>query len=614
MQTQQLIFGGKRQALRGNRTVEMLHRLRHESCISRHAQEDLETAYAFLRGIEHRLQMIADQQTHSLPAGKEALERFARFAGYETAAAFSAAFERFCRLVAHHYSLLFENAPKLGHGSGDLVFTGISDDPGTLRTLEKLGFRDPVAISTMVRAWHAGLRPAVRSPRARERLTELVPALLASFAKGSDPDAAVAGLDRALERLPTATELFAILIASGALRTLFGEILGGAPRLAEAVAGHPHLLDVAIDGGSEIFFDEDAMAGRVLAALARAIVTEDVLDAARDYQHEEHFLIGTRLLSGALAPRDAGLAYTTLAVGMIRALLVRAEAAFAADHGHVPGLTLAILGFGRIGSREMNAASDLDLVVVYDAPAQAMSDGARSLDAATWVTRLTQRLTTHLTAPTRRGRLYDVDMRLRPSGRQGPLATKFSAFAAYQKTTAATWEHLALTRARVIAGDAVLAARIDATMAEVLGAAPREDLEVDVVEMRELMAQERQPSGFWDLKLAEGGLVDGEFAAQTLALARPELRDVAPRVVLERAAEAGLVAPGAVAAYDLQAAANQIVKLALSDGASPDDAGRGLKARLAQACGSASWALLKPALTEARTTLRAAYEAVVREA
>ena len=340
VQTQQLIFGGKRPALRGNRTVEMLHRLRHEGCISRHAQEDLETAYAFLRGIEHRLQMQGDQQTHKVPAGKEALERFARFCGHESAATFSATFERFCRLVAHHYALLFESAPKLGHGSGDLVFTGISDDPGTLRTLQKLGFRDPAAVSTKVRAWHAGLRPAVRSPRARERLTELVPALLASFAKGSDPDAAVAGLDRALERLPTATELFAILIASGALRTLFGEILGGAPRLAEAVAVHPHLLDVAIDGGSEITVDEDAMEARVLAALSRATATEDVLDGARDYQHEEHFLIGTRLLSGALAPREAGLAYTTLAVAMIRALLVRAEAAFAAEHGRVPGLAL----------------------------------------------------------------------------------------------------------------------------------------------------------------------------------------------------------------------------------------------------------------------------------
>ena len=611
VQTQQLIFGGKRPALRGNRTVEMLHRLRHESCISRHAQEDLETAYAFLRGIEHRLQMLGDQQTHKVPAGKEALERFARFCGYESAAAFSAAFERFCRLVAHHYALLFENAPKLGHGSGDLVFTGISDDPGTLRTLEKLGFRDPAAVSTMVRAWHAGLRPAVRSPRAREKLTELVPALLSSFAKGSDPDAAVAGLDRALERLPTATELFAILIASGALRTLFGEILGGAPRLAEAVAVHPHLLDVAIDGGSEITVDEDAMETRVLAALSRATATEDVLDAARDYQHEEHFLIGTRLLSGALAPREAGLAYTTLAVGMIRVLLARTETAFAAEHGRVPGLALAILGFGRLGSREMNAASDLDLVVVYDAPAPAMSNGARPLDAATWVTRLTQRLTTHLTAPTRRGRLYDVDMRLRPSGRQGPLATKFSAFAAYQKTTAATWEHLALTRARVIAGDAAIAARIEATIAEVLGGASRASLKAEVAAMRALMARERPPSGFWDLKLAPGGLVDGEFAAQTLALARPELRDVAPRVVLERAADAGLVERRAIAAYDLQAAANQIVKLALPDGMSPDDAGRGLKARLAQACGSASWTTLKPALTQARATLRAAYEAVV---
>ncbi len=609
VQTQQLIFGGKRPALRGSRTVPMLRRLRLEGCISRHAEADLAEAYAFLRGIEHRLQMLDDAQTHTIPAGKEALERFARFCGYPSAGAFSAEFERCCRLVAHHYGLLFENAPKLGHGAGDLVFTGVGDDPGTLRTLEKLGFQDPGKVAAAVRAWHAGLRPAVRSPRARERLTELVPLLLASFARGSDPDEAVAGFDRVLERLPTAAELFAILTANAALRTLFGEILGGAPRLAEAVALHPHLLDLAIAGDGVVTIDEDAMAARVASALARATTTEEVLDLARDYGHEEHFLIGTRLLSGALAPRDAGLAFTALAVGMVRALLARVEATFAAEHGQVPGASLAVLAFGKLGSRETTAASDLDLVVVYDFdPARATSDGPRRLDAPTYFTRLTQRLVAALTAPTRRGRLYDVDMRLRPSGRQGPLATKLSAFAAYQRTTAATWEHLALTRARVIAGDPGLGARIEAAITVALDETPRPALAADVAAMRALMARERPPAGAWDLKLSPGGLVDGDFLAQTLALRRPDLRARAPCAVLERAAAAGLVAPTAVAAYDLQAAADQIVRLALPEGRTPETAGRGLKLRLAQACGFASWTALKPALAEARAALRAAFE------
>ena len=610
VQTQQLIFGGKRPALRGSRTVPALRRLRTEGCISRHAEDDLSEAYAFLRGIEHRLQMLDDRQTHMIPAGKEALERFARFCGYASAAAFSAAFERRCRLVAHHYALLFEHAPKLGHGAGNLVFTGVGDDPGTLRTLQKLGFRDPGRVAAAVRGWHAGLRPAVRSPRARERLTELVPLLLASFSRGSDPDAAVAGFDRVLERLPTAAELFAILTAGAALRALFGEILGGAPRLAEAVALHPHLLDLAIAGDGEIIFGEDEMAARVAAAIARATTTEEVLDLARDYQHEEHFLIGTRLLSGALSPRQAGLAFTALAVGTLRALLDRVEGAFAAEHGRLPGASLAVLAFGKLGSRESTAASDLDLVVVYDFdPARAMSDGARSLDAPTYYTRLTQRLVAALTAPTRRGRLYEVDMRLRPSGRQGPLATKLSAFAAYQRTTAATWEHLALTRARVVAGDPGLAARIEAAISVALDETPRPSLAADVAAMRALMARERPPANAWDLKLSPGGLVDGDFLAQMLALRRPDLRDRSPRTVLERAAAAGLVSPAACAAYDLQAAADQIVRLALPERLAPDDAGRGLKLRLAQACGFASWASLKPALVEARADLRAAFEA-----
>ncbi len=610
VQTQQLIFGGKRPELRGSRTVPMLRRLRLAGCIGRHAADDLAAAYAFLRGIEHRLQMLDDAQTHTIPAGKEALERFARFCGYASAAAFSAEFERCCRLVAHHYGLLFENAPRLGHGAGDLVFTGVGDDPGTLRTLAKLGFREPGKAAAAVRAWHAGLRPAVRSPRARERLTELVPLLLASFSRGSDPDEALAGFDRVLERLPTAAELFSILTANAALRALFGEILGGAPRLAEAVALHPHLLDLAIAGEVEITFDEDTMAARVAAALARAATTEEVLDLARDYGHEEHFLIGTRLLSGALAPRDAGRAFTALAVGTVRALLARVETTFAAEHGLVPGASLAVLAFGRLGSRETTAASDLDLVVVYDFdPARAVSDGPRRLDAPTYFTRLTQRLVAALTVPTRRGRLYDVDMRLRPSGRQGPLATKLSAFAAYQRTTAATWEHLALTRARVVAGDLALAARIEAAIAAALDGTLRPTLASDVAAMRALMARERPPTNAWDLKLAPGGLFDGDFLAQTLALQHPDLRERAPRAVLERAAAAGLVAAECVAAYDLQAAAEQIVRLALPEGRTPEDAGRGLKLRLAQACGFTTWTALKPALAEAQAALRVAFEA-----
>ena len=612
VQTQQLIFGGKRPVLRGSRTVPMLHRLRIEGCISRHAETDLAEAYAFLRGIEHRLQMLDDQQTHTLPTGKEALERFARFCGYPSEALFSGAFERCCRLVAHHYALLFEHAPTLGHSGGDLVFTGIGDDPATLRTLGKLGFREPEKTAATVRGWHAGLRPAVRSMRARERLTELVPRLLASFARGSDPDAAVAGFDRVLERLPTAAELFAILSANAALRALFGEILGGAPRLAEAVATHPHLLDIAIDRDVVVSFDESEMEARVADALARAPMIEEVLDLARDYQHEEHFLIGTRLLSGALTPPEAGFAYTALAVGIVRALLRRTLEAFEAEHGRIAGASMAVLAFGRLGSRETTAASDLDLVVVYDFdPERSLSDGAKRLEAPTYFTRLTQRLITHLTAPTRRGRLYDVDMRLRPSGRQGPLATKFSAFAAYQKTTAATWEHLALVRARVIAGDAALGARIEAAVAEALQERPPAAFVADVVAMRALMARERPPAGPWDLKLTPGGLVDGEFLAQTLAILRPGLRDPSPRVVLQRAVDAGLVPAVALGAYDLQSAATQMIRLALPEGFAPDASGRGFKLRLAQACGTTSWSALKQVLHEHQLAMRAAFEATL---
>jgi glutamate-ammonia-ligase adenylyltransferase len=324
-----------------------------------------------------------------------------------------------------------------------------------------------------------------------------------------------------------------------------------------------------------------------------------------------------RLLSGALDPDRAGRAYSALAQSLVGALLERVGEAFARDHGRVGGGRAAVLAMGKLGSREMTAASDLDLIVIYDFPADAgESDGARPLAATVYYTRLTQRLLAALTAPTKAGKLYDVDLRLRPSGRKGPLATQFSAFRLYQYEEAETWEHMALTRARVVAGDPSLAAEIAGAIAAVL-TEPREPgkLAREVRSMRKLIASEKGDRDPWDLKLVSGGLIDIEFVAQYLALAHarqhPELLDSSTRAVIAGAGAAGLLTPDQAEAladaHRLYTDATQIMRLAVSGPFDPDKAASGVKRRIAAAAALPDFEALRAALAEAREAVRLIY-------
>jgi glutamate-ammonia-ligase adenylyltransferase len=548
VQTQQLVFGGRRPALRGRRTLDMLDELRDEGWITAKARDELAASYRFLRMIEHRLQMVADEQTQRLPADAEGLKRFAKFCGFPTLKAFEKALIREARIVQRHYALLFEEGPELAVEIGNLVFTGTSDDPETLATLARLGFHQPEAVAETVRGWHFGRRPAIQSPRAREVLTELVPALLSALGGTADPDAALAALDRAFGRMPAAVELLTILQSHDRLRLLFADLLGTAPRLADTVAQAPHVLDALIDPAfGEPLTDDGAIETQVRQLIGAASDFEDFLDRARDAARQMRFVTGARLLSGILSPSQAGLAYSAVARALVRASLEAVDRVFGAEHGFVPGVAVAILGLGRLGSRELTAGSDLDLVVLYDFDeARRESTGPRKLDAVVYYTRLTQRLIAALTAPTRRGRLYDVDLRLRPQGGKGPVASQFRGFTAYQKDEAELWEHMALTRARVLAGDEAFGARVTQAVGGIL-ATPRDPARVfkDVHAMRNLIATEKGDEDPWDLKLARGGLTDLDFIAQALTLAYPERIAIPPGSttgeVLVRAREAGLL-------------------------------------------------------------------------
>lgn len=548
VQTQQLVFGGRRPALRGRRTLDMLEALHEEGWITEGARDELSDAYRFLRTIEHRLQMVADEQTQRLPSDEEELKRFARFCGYPTLKAFAKALTQQARIVQGHYALLFEEGPELASDVGNLVFTGTTDDPETLATLQRLGFRHPAQAAETVRGWHFGRRSAITSQRAREVLTELVPALLAALGGTADPDGALAALDRAFGRMPAAVELLTILQSHDRLRLRFADLLGTAPRLADTVAQAPHVLDALIDPAFGIPFNDDAAIGeQVRQIIGTPSDYEDFLDRARDAARQMRFIAGARLLSDILSPAQAGEAYASIADAMIRVSVEAVRKVFEAEHGVVPGARVAVLGLGRLGSRELTATSDLDLVVTYDFDEERReSDGARKLDAVVYFTRLTQRLVAALTVPTRRGLLYEVDLRLRPQGGKGPVASQFRGFLSYQKTEADLWEHMALTRARVIVGEGSFANEVTQAVRDIVGA-PRDRKHVvsEVASMRELIAQEKGDDNPWDLKLARGGLTDIDFIAQGLVLAHgaehPGLVGLAPEPAFAEARKAGLL-------------------------------------------------------------------------
>ncbi len=550
-QTQQLVFGGRRPSLRGRRTVETLANLAADGWIDAAARDDLTAAYDFLRTVEHRLQMLRDEQTQRLPSDADALERFAQFSGFGSAAAFEAVLLDHARHVQGHYALLFEAEPDLSSEAGDLVFSGTGDDPATLATLSKLGFREPERAVETVRGWHFGRRPAIRTARAREVLTELVPSLIQALGGTAQPDAALDTLDRAFARMPAALELLTILRSNERLRLLFADILGTAPRLAEIVAFSPHVLDAVIDPAFVVPDDGSGMAAQYDGLVGRPTDQEDFLDRSRDAARQLRFVTGARLLSGIIAPVGAGKAFAAIADAVIASTVRSVSETFFAEHGHVPGGRLAVLGFGRLGSHQLTADSDLDLVVVYDFdPEDRVSTGPRPLDAAVAYNRLTQRLVAALTVPTRRGRLYEVDLRLRPGGGQGPIATQLRGFLAYQREEAELWEHMALTRARVVAGDATLGRDLQNAIRATLST-PREPTAVNraVREMRVTVEREKPARGPLDLKLAPGGLLDLDFLGQALTLGHadrlPELVGLDTSQVFERATADGLLSPDA---------------------------------------------------------------------
>ena len=624
-QTQQLIFGGRDPTLRLRGTCETIRALAATGHVTATARDELIEAYGFLRRIEHRLQMVDDRQTHSLPGDEAGVAAIATFLGYADLASFQAALLQRLRCVESHYARLFEEAPSLAGPGGNLVFTGTDDDPGTLESLSGMGFRDPSAAAGIVRRWHHGRYRATATARARELLTELMPGLLKALGSTAAPDHALLNLDLFLQNLPAGVQLFSLFKANPALLELVASIMGSAPGLAAHLARRAILLDSVL---SPDFYRPLPAAPELTAELAgvlgRVDHEQDILDLARRWANDRRFQIGVQQLERIVRPAQAGLAYADVAAATISALCDRVEQRFAEVHGGFRGQRLAVLGLGKLGSREMSATSDLDLIFVYDIPpGLETSDGAQPLSPIQYYTRLSQKIVTALTAHTNEGALYEVDMRLRPSGRAGPLANSLEGFETYHAQSAWTWEHMALTRARVIHGPAALVERLTDIVKTTL-CRPRdpEALVRDVADMRDRIARHAPAKSAWDFKHLPGGLFDIDFVAQYLALrhaaARPDLLDPHPSEMLRRTAAAGLIdsadADRLRATRTLLSDVQSLLRLTLDgDEAAFDEvrAPEGQRRLIAATEDAADLFALKARIAREAATARAIYERIV---
>ena len=570
-QTHQLIFGGRDERLRVRGTLVALSRLAGAGRLPEDAAAELAEDYRALRETEHRLQMVRDAQTQTMPTADPELDRIARLHGRPDTAAFLARLTGRLRRVDRWTERLIAPGPRASA---------------------------PAAVPERWASY-----PALRSARARDGFERISGSLIERIEAAPRPDEALAVFDRFLAGLPAGAQLFALFEANPPLMDLVVDVAASAPALAAHLSRNAGVLDAVIAGG---FFapwpGEDALTAELAATMEREADHEARLDAARRWAHEWRFRVGVHHLRGLVDGDVAGAQYAELAGAVLRALLPVVSEALSTRHGPAPGRGAAVLGMGSLGAGWLHARSDLDLILLYDAAGVEASDGPRPIGARAWYAKLAQSLVTALTAPMSQGRLYEVDMRLRPSGRQGPVASSLAAFRDYQRDEAWTWERLALTRARPVAGPPDLSAEVEALRRETLArSVPPDRLEADVADMRRRLSEARPARGSWDVTAGPGGMRDVELYGQALALLRGRrARDTAGQLGGE---------PGLRAAYALQRRVRAAATLLSTDGFSPEAVGDGGTRMLLRETGMEDVAALEAALAEARSGAAGAVEA-----
>ncbi len=587
-QTHQLIYGGRHPALRQRRTRAALDALAAEGIIATDDALALGESYDRLRVVEHRLQMVEDRQTHSLPPSAEALDSVARLDSLPDGAALLDDLAQVCGEVARRYDGL------LG------VEEEVRSPP------------PPVADPLVARAqhWKDTIR-ALKGVEAKKALDAVLPALAQAFGNASEPEQALARWETLLARLPSAINLFRLFEQRPGLLDQVLRLITLAPPLADALAQRVGLLDTLIDA-SALDLPED------VATLARRMAQSEQPDyearlgRLREVVGEERFALGVQLVEGRHDPLTIAEGLCRVAEAALQTGADAASAEFARSHGRIGDAELVILGLGRLGGGALTHASDLDLVFLFDgAELGEESDGARPLTASLYFNRLATRVSAALSVATAEGALYEVDTRLRPQGTQGPLAVSLDSFERYQRNEAWTWEHMALCRARVLNGSPRARANLTGLIRDVL-ATPRDaaTLRADVLKMRTDMATHKQPRGPLDVKLARGGLVDCEFIVHYLQLREGIALVPALEVAIAELARDGHLPIDLVGHFSTLARVLISARLLAPDGQEPPPAAR---IALAEACGENDYAALLASIAQARKAIAAQWAVLFGE-
>jgi glutamate-ammonia-ligase adenylyltransferase len=530
VQIHQLIWGGRKPTLRTRATCETLSGLVAEGLVDEATEHTLNKAYHFHRMVEHRLQMVNDAQTHTLPDKDEELENIARFAGYENITLFEKELLGHLHAVHEIYSASFKSADELGD-AGNLVFTGVSSDPETVKTLEAMGYRQAERICEIIMGWHHGSKRCTRTKRARELLTELMPSILKRLADTANPDAAFLKFDEFLTDLPAAIQLFSLFHANRDLLGLVADIMGSAPALADTLSKSPELIEnVLFSDFYKTLPTKPQLEEQARERLSFALDTEEALDNLTYFKSERQFQAGVQFLKGMIDAPTLGHFLTHLAEVILSEVLRTIQTEFEKTYGRIKDSEFAVIALGKAGSRELTFHSDLDLVFIYRVPDfEAVSDGEKGYSASVYYNRFAQRYVNALSALGRGGKLYDVDTRLRPSGKQGLLAVSDKAIAHYFSELAWTFEYMAFTKARAIAGDRPLCESLDNFIhAQIKKPRDAAKLKADVQEMRGRMEEGHPGKNIWDIKHVRGGMVDIDFIAQYLLLLHAPMHKDAP--------------------------------------------------------------------------------------
>ncbi len=579
-QTQQLIFGGRQPSLRLRGTRAALDALASEGVVAAADAELLGGTYDRLRTIEHRLQMVNDRQTHSLPSEPAALDAVARLDGLPNGAALIDELRALCEAVGERYDSLLDGDPAPAASSESKVGAEHRE-----RVLERAAH------------WRDTIR-SLRGVEARAALDAMLPDLIEAVGQASDPDRALARWETLLSRLPAAVNLFRLFEQRPGLLEIVLRVLTLAPPLADELARRPELLDRLIDRSA---FDLPAAVEDLASRMRRGEAGDDYerrLDRIRRIVGEERFALGVQLIEARHDPLAIASGLSRVAEAALDTAGDAAREEFARVHGHIPGSELVVLGLGRLGGAALTHASDLDVVYLFVGEPEGESDGRRPLTASLYFNRLAQRFTAALSVPTAEGALYEVDTRLRPQGNQGPLAVSLDSFARYQRENAWTWEHMALCRARPVFGSAEARQRLASVVGDVLQTSrDPAQLRTDVLKMRTEMVTHKPPAGPLDAKLLRGGLVDGEFIIHFLQLRnriafRPALSEASAAL-----SAAGLLPPSFAEHQALLARVLIAARLLAPDGRPPHETARNA---LARACGKPDYPALLQALAEAR--------------